>query len=68
MGEVAEGFEGDDFTAMRDGDRGSGERVLGNRVSEDGKRRGKDVVLMLARKDQKRRRTWNGTIQSGKTS
>ena len=65
---MAEGFEGDDLPAVGDGDRGSGERVLGDCVSEDGERGGKDVVLVLARTDQKRRRTWSGAIQSGETS
>ena len=65
---MAEAFEGNKLSAMGDGDRGAGKGVLGNRFFKDGERGGKDVILALARTDQKRRRTWSGAIQSGETS
>src|SRR5258707_15792433 len=68
VGKVAEGFEGDELPAMSDSNRSAGEGALSDRVVKDGECRGKDVVLVLARKDQKRRRTWSSTIQSGETS
>ena len=52
---MAKGFEGDQLAGVRDGDRSSGEGVLGDGVAEDGEGGGKNFVLMV----EGRKKSWS---------